>query len=129
MQKREQKFTNRFLKWAKYNKLSSFAFEAKVATGKSISFSAIKSHQIASLLMAKQIFCYKISDEDRRIKPCDGFCLSKADGFVVIYFHKRGNKEFFVLDIDKFLYEKENSARKSLTEKRCAKIGLTNYLK
>lgn len=129
MKKREARFTTEFLRWAKYNKLSSFAFEAKVAIGKSLSFSAVKEHQIFSLLMAKQVFCYKISDEDRRQKPCDGICLSKADGFVVIYFHRRANKEFFMINITDFLTEKKTSSRKSLTEKDCQRIGQTCNLK
>lgn len=122
---REQNFTTQFLKWARYNKLSSFAFEAKVAIGKSLSFSAVKEHQIYALLQAKKVFCYKISDFDRMQKPFDGFCLSKADGFVVIYFHKRENKEFFMINITDFLTEKKTSSRKSLTEKDCQRIGRT----
>ncbi len=130
MKKREAQFQSKFNRWLIYNWFSSAVFELKVATGKSLPFSAVKNHQEVSLMQTKSAkFIYKISDFDRMKKPFDSFCLYKTKAYIVIMFYRRGNKAFYMIDIDKFIEERILSKRKSLTEEDCKRIGKTYYLK
>jgi hypothetical protein len=67
---------------------------------------------------------YKISDSGIGQKPFDTFKLEGVPAFVVVMFYKRGQKDFFMIDIDAFMTEMHTSERKSLTEERAGKIGI-----
>jgi len=128
MARREAKFTTRFIKWCKHFKHHTFAFEVKVTRGKSIPFSALMEHQFASLYHAKHsYFVWKIPDDGRQ-KPFDGFMMFEVKAYVVVYFDRPGNVEFFMIDIDDWAREREYSERKSLSEERIKHIGLICHL-
>ena len=85
-------------------------------------------HQEQALLVVTQgIFVHKIVDCGFQ-NPFDTVCLVKVPAYVVIQFWKPGNKEFFMIDIETFIAEKQGSLRKSLTEGRAREIGTTCYL-
>ena len=130
MNKREQKWTAKFERWFRHFyyllpvKYQCPAIEIKVETGKSWNFKKLKEHQVNSLLGAKKYgIVYKLSDESRRMQICDVIRIKGA--YLVLYFYKRGNKAFYMIDIDKFIEERILSKRKSLTEEDCKRIGKT----
>ncbi len=104
----------------------STAYELKICKGNSLPFDAIKEHQIKGLKDTKDNFLYhKISDMPifkgsktrfTKKKPFDCLCLVKAEAYVVIWFYRpKKSKVFYLIDIDKFIEEKNYSKRKSLT--------------
>lgn len=69
-------------------------YELKVATGGTFPFSKIEDNQDEGLpALAKEGLVWKLSDEDSRKKPCDGFCTPPLPAYLVIKF---GNKFVFV---------------------------------
>ena len=125
----EADFQTKFSKWAKYNIKYSGAFELKLTKTSSIPFSSVADHQILNLKIAKHSnLVYKIMDVGLAQKPFDCFTLSNVQAYVVLMFYKRGQKEFFMIDIDDFIKEKETSDRKSLLESRAREIGVSRLL-
>lgn len=123
MKRLEADFCTKFIRWIKYRwEGNSFAWEAKVAHTDYLSFSAVSKKQKTNLLLAKKIFNYKFSDFDRMGTPFDGIYAKELDAYVVIYFSKPKNKEFFMCPIDSFLAEEHLNERKSLTEERSRDI-------
>lgn len=121
----ERDFTTKFNKWLKYNWKSSAVFELKICKEKSISFSSVQPHQLANLRTAKNgILAYKIDDGSIGQKPFDIVCMNKVPAYVVIFFYqKRGDDEFVLIEIDRFIEEMETSSRKSITKERADEIG------
>lgn len=128
----EKKFQNDFGKWAKHNLTESCALEYKVAKGDRIPFSAFKPHQIPSLLSAKKRkIYYKIADVGYDSKPFDAFMLVKSKAYIVIMFYKkRGDKEFFIIDAEDFDdYMVNNPTKKSITKEETKSIAsIVGYL-
>lgn len=127
MKKREANFGLLFRHWLKsllypYNYPSS-AFELKQTTGESFPFKDVAEHQCDALLavQSKTGFLYKAPDDSRGVKPFDYFYLNFANAFVVINYSKY--QTFYLIQIDTFLREKKNSARKSLTKSRASQIA------
>jgi hypothetical protein len=74
--------------------------------------------------MAKEgSFVYKVPDEGLAPKPFDIFALHKVPAYVAVVFYTRGVKEFFLIDIDNWIKEKDSSPRKSLTLDRIREIS------
>ena len=75
---------------------------------------------------------HKIADDSIGFKPFDCFHLRGVPAYVVVSFYTRGEKEFYMIDVDMWRKEFENSKkdgqRKSLTKDRAAEIGLTCLL-
>lgn len=62
-------------------------YELKVAKGKTFSFSKIEKNQDEGLpALQKEGLVWKLSDEDSRKKPCDGFCAPPLPAYLVIKF-------------------------------------------
>jgi hypothetical protein len=117
--RREAAFQTFFNKWLRENYKGSGVFELKQTQTDSISFSAVKEHQIAGLLAAKHgTLIHKLSDETRGFKPFDSFILRNTPAYVVIKYPKG----FVMIDIDAFIFEKNNSIRKSLTYSRALEL-------
>lgn len=101
-------------------------YELKICKGTSLSFNAIKEHQIKGLLDANTGLYHKITDfpmfagsraRFNRPKPFDCLVFNKVIGYVVVWFYKpRQKKIFYKIPIKKFLKLKEVSTRKSFTE-------------
>ena len=129
----EKDFQSAFTRWMQYNVSVPAAFELKLSRGTSLPFDAVQPHQELALKKTKDRgICYKIPDGTVAQKPFDCFYL-KGEAYVVIMFYKRGQKEFFMIDIDVWLREKQVSktdpeARKSLTLARAYEIGTLCHL-
>lgn len=121
----EAERTTKFLKYAKAKIKFSFVFEAKICKSKSMSFTAVKPHQERALLITRQSsFSYKIPDVGYDLKPFDGFQFYKSPAYVVIFWYwKKGDTRFSMIDIEKWLEEKEKSERKSITYERAKEIA------
>jgi len=62
-------------------------YELKVARGDKFFFSAIEEHQNEALpALEEEGLVWKLSDEDMRKKPCDGFCTPPLPSFLVVKF-------------------------------------------
>ncbi len=89
-------------------------YELKVAKGNTLPFSAIEVNQDEGLpALALSGLVWKLSDEDSRKKPCDGFCTPPLPAYLVIKF---AQTYYFVL------YESIQTMRligdKSITEEQ-----------
>ncbi len=128
MNKDEAAFHAKLMKWLKYNLKSfpkSFKIETKVVRreDKAFYYPELTAKEERILLRAKHGSCIQTnSDESRRGTPCDGDVIS-GGAFIFLQWQRRGNKEFFVIDIDAFLEERDSSDRKSLTEERAREIS------
>ncbi len=70
-------------------------YELKVAKGDRFTFSAIEDNQDEGLpALAKEGLVWKLSDEDSRKKPCDGFCAPPLPAYLVVKFK---DKFYFML--------------------------------
>jgi penicillin-binding protein-related factor A (putative recombinase) len=126
--KNEREFTTQFIKWLKAFKNEPMAFEAKVVRGTSLPFSAVKQHQKDALYAAKHNkIVWKIPDDGRQ-KPFDGFILAGVPSFVVVYFVRKGNKVFYMVDVDEWISYESQSPRKSITEEGLQAIGTICHL-
>lgn len=133
MKRRESEFTTKFARWAKYNwdaEKNPAYFEYKVSRTLSLPFGEVSDKQNTNLQLKR--FYHKFSDFDRMGTPFDAvmFC---GKGYVVIQYHRRGNKEFFIIKVEDFLKERERSLtlekpRKSLTEERAREISGSFFL-
>lgn len=135
-QAREQKFTSEWQKWARNNQdkgmlPNAFVWEVKVSTeDKPIAFSAVKDHQIRSLEIAKwYTFVYKLSDISRLEMPADGIFIRRMAGLLIFHWVRKGNKKFYLIDVDRFTQYRDSSKRKSLTESEAESISfMTGFL-
>ncbi len=65
-------------------------WELKVARGKSFPFSAIEEGQKLGLpALEREGLVWKLSDEDSRVKPCDGMSVPPLPAYLVIRFGER----------------------------------------
>ena len=125
MQRLEAKFVTKHMKWMLHEWPDDMGayLEHKVARTNSLLFSAVSEKQRRNL--NKKKFIHKFSDFDRLGTPLDAVCFC-GKGYVVIQYHKPGNKEFFMIPIITFLLEEKTSVRKSLTEDRAREISIPN---
>lgn len=127
MQRRESIFTSKFKKWVYHNWDEPSYFEIKTSKDGelSIPFSSVSSKQEINLRIKK--FVHKFSDYDRLGTPLDMISF-KGKGYMVFHFYRKGNKEFFLIPIERWFKERETSKRKSLTEDRATELGIAYYL-
>lgn len=125
----EAKFTSKFNRWLEYKwpARSSASFELKLTKTGSIPFKVVKDHQISSLIASSKGMNYKIPDDTFAQKPFDCFHLY-GEGYVVVMFWKRGVNRFYIIKVEDWITESENSPRKSLTEDRANEIGRVGIL-
>lgn len=93
-------------------------YELKVGKGKRFQFSEIEDNQDEGLpALQKEGLVWKLSDEDMRRKPCDGFCTPPLPAYLVIKF---GQVFYFIL------YEKiaemRNQGIKGISEDECIEL-------
>lgn len=125
MIKLESKFITAFQKWLKYNWKwpESFVWEVKVVRTKNFRYADFPEHQRKALSIAKhESFIYKISDLDRTQKPCDGIYLRQVGAYLVLHWIRRGNKIFYMVDIDIIMAEIKNG-NKSVSEETISEIA------
>lgn len=125
----EADFQTKFSRWAKYHISKTCLWELKLSKSSSIPFSALAEHQERALTQAtRSCISYKIPDGTLGQKPTDGFTICNSEAYVVIQFYKPGNKEFFMIPINRWLLEKAASKRRSLTEERAREISIAYEL-
>ena len=109
-------------------------YELKMTSGNSIPFDAVKNHQIENLQRAEEKdFYHRITDQPvfygmkRRFtiqKPFDCLSMTKAKGYVVVWFYRPREKKVFIkMRVEDFLRMKKYSKRKSFTEDMALKAG------
>jgi hypothetical protein len=110
-------------------------FELKLCKGNALPFNTVKDHQKAALGAAssEEGLFYKIPDSPiftgsatrfSALKPFDCFRLAGIPAFVVVcYYQPRKYKRFYYIPIEVWLWEEENSDRKSLTMPRAKEIA------
>lgn len=119
----EKDFQTAFSNWLKIIYRATGAFELKISKTGTLPFDALKPHQEQALFHAKHnIVPYKLPDDTFSQKPFDCFCLNEVPAFVVIMFNAK-SAHFYMIDIDTWLQNKQNSDRKSITEEVAIKIG------
>lgn len=114
---------------------NTYVFELKICKGTSLPFNAVQDHQIEGLLAANSGLglYHKISDSPifpgmktryTSPKPFDCLYIAQAEAFVVLFFYKpRKPKVAILIPIAVWLYEREISTRKSITEERARLIA------
>lgn len=121
---KEKDFQTKFGRWVKNRWQGSAVFELKLCKDKAWPFSEIKEHQLAALSVAKHsILYFKLPDVGLMQKPFDTVVVSGVPAYLALMFYKRGQDEFFLIDIDTLLSEIKSSERRSLTEDRAQLIG------
>lgn len=124
----EKDFQTTFNHWIAGRSHESAAFELKLTKEKSLPFSRLEEHQKRALYLAKhQEIIFKIPDAGYQ-NPFDSFLLKGVKAYVVVMFYERGQKEFFMIDIDDWINEEKTSKRKSLTPERAREIGRVCHL-
>lgn len=118
----EAKFTTKLKKWIRYRFQGTAAIEVKYTEGKSIPFSAVQEHQHDALFRVKHgRIAYKIPDDSRGRKPFDMLVYDRAPAYVCLYFYSRGEKEFYMIDIDVWDELERELDRKSITKELAKK--------
>lgn len=86
MNKREAKWQIVFNQYLREKRMVGF-FELKFTSKDYLPFSAIELHQYEGLQATeKEGLVWKLSDEDRRQKPCDTLCIPPLPSYIVIKF-------------------------------------------
>lgn len=113
----ESDFQSRFTKWAKHNLHESCACELKICKGTSLPFNRLEEHQeIALKMVQEKVLMYKIPDVGYDQKPFDFFALSGKAYVVILFYQKRGDNEFYMIDILRWIDYRDSSKKKSLTK-------------
>lgn len=117
----EATLQTRFNLWAKYYWTTTAKFELKITKGKSFPYRELVEHQRDNLKSKKVV--YKIPDSAAGgQKPFDSFVMVDVPGYVVIQFYTKGEKQFYIIEINKFEEYEKSTTRKSLTEPEALSI-------
>lgn len=102
-----------FNQYLREKKMYGF-FELKEAKNGIFYFSQIEDHQLDGLSACyKGGLVWKLSDEDRRKKPCDALSIPPLPAYIVIRFEN----SFYLMHI-KWIIATKNAGAVSLTEKQ-----------
>lgn len=94
-------------------------FELKVAKGGTFNLNDIEENQFEGLQATeKNGLVWKLSDEDRRKKPCDTLCIPALPSYLVIQF----KKVFFLIRFQKIVNLRESGAV-SISRKNALEIA------
>ena len=124
----EKDFQTDFNKWCKHIYQKTAVFELKISRGASLPYRDVKEHQENALYTAKHgSVVYKIPDTGYQ-NPFDSFMMVEVPAYIVIMFRAK-QAEFILIDIDRWLYMKQNRKRESITEDQAKEIGTIASLK
>lgn len=122
---------NQYIK-ARWPQGRSAVFELKIIKGEngSLPFSNVQDHQIAGLLASKaHKLVYKIPDAGIGKKPFDSMCLSGTEAYVVpIFYIERRYTHAYLIDVDVWVKEIDESQRRSLTEERAKELAVVLFV-
>lgn len=83
---KESKFQTLFNQYLREKRMYGF-YELKVAKGGTFNLKSIEKHQYEGLHAGERTgLVWKLSDEDRRQKPCDTLCIPPLQSFIVVLF-------------------------------------------
>lgn len=103
MKKTEAKAQTLFNQYLREKKLHGF-FELKVAKGGTFNFHDIENHQYEGLQATERNgLVWKLSDDDRRKKPCDTLSIPPLPSYLVVQFAT----DFYLIRIEKIVEMKE----------------------
>ena len=118
MIKREQKWNTMLNQYLRERKLHCF-YELKCTILDYFPFSKIEIHQYDGLQATeKEGLVWKLSDEDQRQKPCDGFCIPPLPSYLVIKFIDG----FYFIRI-KDIVDMRDNGEIAITKKRSEEIA------
>lgn len=104
--KSESKSQILFNQYLRAKRMHGF-FELKVAKGGTFNLNDIEDNQYEGLQATeKEGLVWKLSDEDRRKKPCDTLCIPALPSYLVIQF----KKDFFLIRFNKIVNLRESGA-------------------
>lgn len=136
MNKYEQTFTTKLMKWLKYNRakdnLGSFLGEVKVVRPGSNAFplKELSPKEERLLLLASLSgLIYKNSDISRLGTYCDITCLSNSHGYLFLHWIKPKNKVFYIIDAKDLLAYRKQWGIKSISTTVAEVIGTKYELK
>jgi penicillin-binding protein-related factor A (putative recombinase) len=115
----ESKAAILFRHWLKANPQYTCAYELKQTEGDSLPFKAVEQHQLDYLEAINGSKGVLVRVQGVNGEP-DYVYLRNCPACIVIKYPKA----FHVLSVNAFLWERENSKRKSLTEERARKIAV-----
>lgn len=126
----EQKFLSELQKWLRANRFPTCIIEAKVARGTSIPYAALEPHQYRNLTNAQRTtITYKIPDDGYGQKPFDCVVFTRSAAYVaVLFYEKRGSRDFFLIPIRLWRFAEKTDNRKSLTKQRAHGLGIHGVL-
>jgi hypothetical protein len=133
----EKDFQTMFKHWVANNPPDKASvYELKLVKTGRLEFDRVYDHQVGALRQAKYKGVYhKIADQQATIvngrrmhlgskNPFDCFFLKGVEAYVAVLFYKPNHlKEMFLIDIDRWVKEKESSKRRSLTKERAGEIA------
>lgn len=128
MHKSEQRFHTEAMRWIKYNLHllpKSFLMESKVVRSGETRFPyrELSEKEERLLLRAKHGTVIQThSDLGGMGTLCDGSVIS-GGGLIFLQWTRPRNKEFYIIDIDDFIKQRETSTMKSLSEQEARLIG------
>lgn len=118
---KESKVQILFSQYLRTSQMRGF-FELKVAKGNTLPLSAIEENQFEGLKATeKSGLIWKLSDEDRRKKPCDALSVPPLPSYLVILF----GKDFYLIRIKWVIHFKEigmKSISLSMAKEYCDKV-------
>jgi penicillin-binding protein-related factor A (putative recombinase) len=115
---KESKAQITFSQYLRKSQMRGF-FELKVAKGKTLPFSAIEEHQYEGLQATQRDgLVWKLSDEDRRKKPCDSLSIPPLPSYLVIKF----DNDFYIIQIHKIVNLKDRGSV-SISLDECKKLA------
>lgn len=112
-------------KWKAYvedqhKKGINFYYELKQTKTNSLAYNQFKEHQLPDLESLKSGgLVWKLSDQDQRKKPCDGFSAPPQPTYVVIKYPAG----YVMIDVTDFIQEIKTSKRKSLSIARALELS------
>ena len=128
MIKDEMTTHTKMMRWLKHNMRyfpQSFLIESKVVRRgkKSFPYAELSAKEERLLLRSERTgVIHTHSDYGGMGTLCDASVVC-GGGFIFIKWIRPRNKEFFVIDINKFITHRYNSSRKSLTEEEAREIA------
>jgi hypothetical protein len=94
-------------------------YEIKVMKGNTLNFKAIEENQDEGLpALEKEGLVWKLSDEDSRKKPCDGFCTPPLPAYLAI----KKDRTFYMVRYEYILRMKE-AGEKSITREEAESLA------
>lgn len=114
---KENKVQVQFNAYLRKRRMYGF-FELKVAKGNTFNFSNIEDNQYKGLQATeREGLVWKLSDEDRRKKPCDTLCIPPLPSYLVIQF----KQDLYLIRFDHIVKLRE-SGEVSISLKTCREI-------